>query len=60
MVDRLFHETWRTDLEATADELGNVRARAFPGTYRLTATLPDGRELRTEIRLEKRSDERRS
>lgn len=55
LIDRLYYGLWRTHIQTTTDELGNVRARAFPGAYRVTATLADGSELAAEFRL-KRSD----
>lgn len=57
-VDRLFHDQWRTDVTDTADELGNVRLRAFPGSYRATVKLADGTVLETLFEL-KRSDQER-
>lgn len=53
VIDSLFHDLWRTHVETRTDELGNVRGRAFPGTYRITATLADGAELSTSFRLNK-------
>jgi hypothetical protein len=50
-IDSLYHDVWRTHIETRTDELGNVRARAFPGTYRVTATLADGSELSATFRL---------
>ncbi len=58
VVDRLFRERWWTDQTAVADELGNVRARVFAGTYRVTATLADGRELETRVRVPMSEEER--
>jgi hypothetical protein len=51
LIDSMFYEVWRTSIDTKTDELGNVRVRAFPGTYRVTATLADGTELAAEIRL---------
>lgn len=50
-IDSLYHDLWRTYIQTKSDELGNVRARAFPGTYRITATLADGSELSATFRL---------
>lgn len=50
-IDSLYHNVWRTHIETKTDELGNVRARAFPGTYRVTATLAGGSELSATFRL---------
>ncbi|GAB4108090.1 MAG: hypothetical protein Kow00105_14130 [Phycisphaeraceae bacterium] len=58
LVDHLYHELWRTDQLAYTDELGNVRLRAFPGTYRIETTLLDGQTLRAHIRLNRSPDER--
>lgn len=58
LVDSLFHSLWRTNVEAKTDELGNVRVRAFPGTYSVAATLADGTVLKTAILLEKSDDPR--
>ncbi len=58
MVDSLFHGLWWTDLDTQTDELGNVRVRAFPGAFHLSATLHDGTVLRTEIWLVKSDDPR--
>lgn len=51
LIDSMFHEVWRTSTDAKTDELGNVRARAFPGMYRVTATLADGTGLTADFRL---------
>lgn len=53
LIDSLYHDLWRTHIETKTDELGNVRARAFPGTYRVTVTLSDGSELAATFRLKK-------
>ena len=58
VVDRLFYNTWRTDVTEAADELGNVKVRAFPGTYRATAKLPDGTVIETMFVLDKAEGER--
>lgn len=52
-IDSLYHGLWRTHIETKTDELGNVRARAFPGTYRVTTTLSDGTELAVTFRMNK-------
>ncbi len=51
VIDSLFYDLWRTHIQTITDELGNVRARAFPGTYRVTAALMDGTELTATLRL---------
>jgi len=58
LVDSLFYGLLRTDVDTLTDELGNVRVRAFPGAYRITATLRDGTELTTRAWLEKSQDPR--
>ncbi len=58
LVDSLFHSLWRTDIDTQADGLGNVRARVFPGAYRITAKLPDGLNLVTDVWVEKSADPR--
>lgn len=42
---------WWTDEKAKTDQLGNVRMRVFAGTYRITATMPDGSRvvMRTNV-----------
>ncbi len=58
LIDSLFHGLWRTNVQTKADELGNVRVRAFPGTYHIVATLADGKVLETTFLLEKSDDPR--
>jgi endo-1,4-beta-xylanase len=58
LIDSLFFGLLRTDFDALTDELGNVRVRAFPGIYQITATLRDGTELSTEALLIKSQDPR--
>jgi len=53
VIDGLFHGAWWTDETVTADPLGNVYARVFTGTHRVSAALPDGRELAMTVRLSK-------
>jgi len=56
VIDRLYHSNWRKDIETSADELGNVRARVFAGDYRVTATLADGTTCEAEVHLVKSVD----
>lgn len=56
VVDSLYHGNWREDIEASADELGNVRSRVFPGDYRVTATLADGTACTAEVHVVKSVD----
>ncbi len=56
LVEAMFRGLWWTDVTRTADDLGNVVERVYTGWYRITATLPDGRTLTTEVYLPK-SDE---
>lgn len=58
VVDRLFHEMWRTEERATTDALGNVRASVFTGVHRVTATLPNGEKLDMTVRVAPGDDER--
>lgn len=58
LIDSLFNNLWRTDIDTRADELGNVRARVFPGAYRITSKLPDGLELATDVWVGKTNDPR--
>lgn len=58
VVDRLYYGEWPRDIEATSDELGNVRARVFAGDYRVTATLRDGTVCVTEVQVTKSVDPR--
>ncbi len=58
LIDSLFYGLWRIDIDTQTDELGNVRARVFPGAYRVTTKLPDGVEIVTEVWVEKSNDPR--
>ncbi|MFW6059427.1 MAG: hypothetical protein ACODAQ_04560 [Phycisphaeraceae bacterium] len=58
VVDRLFHETWRTDHRAATDALGNVRASIFAGVHDITAELPNGETLAMTVRVAPNDDER--
>jgi len=51
VVDGLFRELWWSDEQLVSDDLGNAKARVFTGWYRITATLPDGSELESEVYL---------
>jgi hypothetical protein len=44
---------WWTKTEGTTDARGQVKARAFFGTYRITAQLPAGQSLSKELRWER-------
>ncbi len=57
-LDNLFWKLWRTDEKRTADELGNVYARVFPGNYEIAATLTDGTLTTSLVRVSK-SDEQK-
>ena len=57
-VDRLFRERWWTQDAGAADLLGNAEFRVFAGTYRITATLPDGATLSADVAVPKRDEER--
>lgn len=49
VIDRLFRETWwNADVHRT-DELGNVYADVYLGRQRISATLPDGSIVETEV-----------
>jgi len=57
VVDGLFHGRWRTDERRETDPLGNVRARVFPGRYRISATI-DGKQHATRLWLPRDTEER--
>jgi GH35 family endo-1,4-beta-xylanase len=42
VLDGLVRQRWWTDVEAQADELGNVRLHVFAGVYHLSAQTPSG------------------
>ncbi len=48
VLDALFTKVWTSDKSGTTDERGNVQARVFAGWYAVTATLPDGTEVKSE------------
>ena len=52
VVARLFGETWRSQPTGTTDAAGNLYTRLFHGTYRITATLPDGVTAEAEVRID--------
>jgi len=58
VVDSLFWKHWRTDEQLAADELGNVYARVFPGTYQMVATLADGSVTASAVRVAHEEGER--
>lgn len=58
VVDGLFRKLWWTNATAQTDELGNVTARVFAGSHRITATLPDGTDLTTRVHLPRHDDPR--
>lgn len=53
-IDRLFRQTWWSNVTATSDELGRARARVFLGDYTVTATLADGSSVTMPLRLRDR------
>lgn len=56
VVARLFGETWRSNETLRTDAAGNAHARLFHGTHRVTATLPGGETVETEVRVEPGED----
>ncbi|MFW5682575.1 MAG: hypothetical protein ACOC1G_06170, partial [Phycisphaeraceae bacterium] len=52
VVARLFGETWRSNETVGTDAAGNAHVRLFHGTHRVTATLPGGETVETEVRVE--------
>ena len=56
LVDRLFRQTWWSDVTTATDELGVARARVFLGEYEVTATLPGGASVSVPLRLDYRSE----
>jgi hypothetical protein len=58
-LDRLFSETWWTDLTLTTDELGNASGRVYLGMHEITVTFPDGRTLEVPLRIDEQEDEPR-
>lgn len=58
VIDGLFWKHWRTNTALDADELGNVYARVFPGTYQMIATLPDGSVTASAVRVTREDGER--
>lgn len=58
LVEAMFRGLWWTDVTRGADDLGNVIESVYTGWYRITATLPDGRTLTTEVYLPKSEDPR--
>ena len=55
-LDALFTELWHSDASGISDERGNVESRVFTGWYHITATLPDGTQIKSEAYVPK--DER--
>lgn len=53
LVDHLFTKLWQSDASGQTDERGNVQARVFTGWYTVTATLPDGTKLTSEVYIPK-------
>jgi hypothetical protein len=45
---------WWTKMEGTTDVRGKVNVRAFYGTHRITAQLPDGQSVSREIQWKRR------
>ncbi len=58
LIDSLYDGHWGADIDRQADELGNVRARLFPGAYRISTTFADGSSCETEVSVEKSADPR--
>ena len=56
VLERLFRTRWWTDETHASDVLGYVEARVFMGRHRVTATLPDGRQLAAEVEVDGRAD----
>lgn len=55
-VDRLFRETWWSDITLPTNPLGQARTRVYLGEYRVTATLPDGSSVTVPLRLWNRDE----
>ncbi|MBB6428231.1 hypothetical protein [Algisphaera agarilytica] len=56
-ADRLFRDTWWTDVTVRSDELGQAKARVYLGSHRVTATLADGSSVSVTIDLSERRDD---
>ena len=48
-IRKLVRETWRTNLERTADKSGAISFRGFRGRYRITGTDREGRACVKEV-----------
>ncbi|MEM6507708.1 MAG: hypothetical protein AAF711_19905, partial [Planctomycetota bacterium] len=53
VMDQLFNKIWHSDEQGVSDERGNVSARVFTGMYAITASLPDGRKLKSQVHIPK-------
>lgn len=50
-LDDLINRQWKTRCTVKADENGKISFRGFRGTYRLSFTVSDGREIQSEVIL---------
>ncbi|MEM9345963.1 MAG: hypothetical protein AAGB26_05020 [Planctomycetota bacterium] len=53
VMDQLFTKVWHSNEQGVSDERGNVSARVFTGLYTITAALPDGRQVKSKVRIPK-------
>ncbi|MEM9108692.1 MAG: hypothetical protein AAGC72_01570 [Planctomycetota bacterium] len=53
VMDQLFNKIWHSDEQGVSDERGNVSARVFTGMYAITASLPNGRKLKSQVHIPK-------
>jgi hypothetical protein len=51
-ISRLLREEWTTQGDAVSRADGRVAFRGFYGTYALDITLPEGRRIAREVRLD--------
>lgn len=58
LLDGLFHGLWWTDADYVADELGNVYARVFAGSHRVSAALADGTQIEMTVHVPPPSPQR--
>jgi len=52
VLDQLINHEWKTNIELQPDRRGNISWRGFKGTYRITWTAPDGKEMTKDFVLE--------
>lgn len=50
-LDQLLNHEWKTSLEVQPDRKGNISWRGFKGTYRITWTTADGKEMTQDFIL---------